>query len=459
MSRLYNTEHLPNVGSLALATSCWGDAMLNEALFHDFSVQAPSLASISENTPIGNAHELTSLFTVAVAALLATTKDNFHIPNFGSDEDDKGNHIDASICKPEDNRKSAAKTDDDDVNVDNDDYDAIFDSGEEKEDNNPGDDDYVEDENNDEDDEEEEEVEVVGTTMSINPVDELLSPDLAAFFANNENFEDNDDAMVNDDDDNSGLDNIFCRGGPKKTDLQNVTIAAAALAMEQYQKECKAFTDCKRRRCLKESEDYYDVYIKYTGCVLNKLQLMTEVAADHVLVGQNFPTKKIVSLQFAEEAIQVSKHVVFGSSDATKLTAKGNKFECTANKRDGLGWVVTEFFVNVCGKGISEQDHAGRNVKPALPLRATWLIDLLLEQIWSTPNISNNTMRKFCLGYMTEYAITDNLLQKVWSDGKAVIFGSPSLNVQYCHVLKQEMEERGNPVEFFLLTIPKLLWP
>jgi hypothetical protein len=74
---------------------------------------------------------------------------------------------------------------------------------------------------------------------------------------------------------------------------------------------------------------------------------MTKVAADRVLVGQNFPTKKIVSLQYAKEAIQVSKHVLFGSSDATKLTAKGIKFECTANKRDGLGWVVTKVFVNV----------------------------------------------------------------------------------------------------------------
>jgi hypothetical protein len=174
---------------------------------------------------------------------------------------------------------------------------------------------------------------------------------------------------------------------------------------------------------------------------------MTKVAVDCVVVGQNFPTKKIVSLQFAEEAIRVSKHVVFASSDTTKLTAKSINFECTANKRDGLGWVSTKVFVNVHGKGISEKDNAGWNVKPALPLRATWLIDLPLEQIRSTPNTSNNTMRKFLLGYTAEYAITDNLLQKFCSDGKTARFGNPSLNVQYCHVLKQKMEERGNPVE------------
>ncbi len=137
--------------------------MSNEASFHDISVQAPSLSSISENAPpVGNAHESTSLFTVAASS--STTEDNFNIFNFGSDDKDKGNDIDASICKPEDDRKPAAKTDDDDVDVDNDDYDAIFDSREENEDDNHDDNDYVEDESNDEDDEEEEEVEVIGST-------------------------------------------------------------------------------------------------------------------------------------------------------------------------------------------------------------------------------------------------------------------------------------------------------
>jgi hypothetical protein len=63
---LYGTEQLPNVGILAPATSSQGDAKSNEALFHNISVQAPSLSYISENAPpVGNAHESTSLFTVA----------------------------------------------------------------------------------------------------------------------------------------------------------------------------------------------------------------------------------------------------------------------------------------------------------------------------------------------------------------------------------------------------------
>jgi hypothetical protein len=103
-SHLYGTEQSPNVGILALATSSQGDETSNEALFHDISVQEPSLSFISENAPpVGNAHELTSLFTVA--ASLSTTKDNFNISKFGSDDKDEGDDIDASICEPEDDRK------------------------------------------------------------------------------------------------------------------------------------------------------------------------------------------------------------------------------------------------------------------------------------------------------------------------------------------------------------------
>ncbi len=74
------------------------------------------------------------------------------------------------------------------------------------------------------------------------------------------------------------------------------------------------------------------------------------------------------------------------------------------------------------------------------------MIDLLVEHIRSTPNLFNETMRKFVQGYATDYAITDKLLQKTRSEGKEAIFENPFLNVQYCCVLKAEMEREGNRV-------------
>ena len=61
---------------------------------------------------------------------------------------------------------------------------------------------------------------------------------------------------------------------------------------------------------------------------------MTEVAERHIQVGENFPTKRIMSLRFSEEAIQVSKCIVFNNSDTGRMSAVGDKFECVATKKD-----------------------------------------------------------------------------------------------------------------------------
>jgi hypothetical protein len=291
-SRLYGTEQSPSVSILASTTYRDLDTTSNEAPFHDISVAAQRLSSISENAPFANNHESTTLVATT------TTEENFNNPNFpnlGSDDDDNAHPVDAAVCKPVDDRKPTAKTYDDDVNVEDNEHDAVFDSREEKEDDDPDDDDYI-DQNYEDDNDDEEEDKVVHTATSVRAIDKLLLPDLAAFFANNENFEDNNDAMVNGDNDSSGLDNTFVHGRRKKPDVKNMTTAAAAFAMEHYQKERKAFADCERRHCLKELEDNYNLSIEYTGCVSIKLRLMTEVAADRVVAGQNFPTKKIVSL-------------------------------------------------------------------------------------------------------------------------------------------------------------------
>jgi hypothetical protein len=266
-SRLYGTEQLPSVSILELTTYRDVDTTSNEASFHNISVAAQRLSSISENAPFANDHESTTLVATT------TTKENFNNPNFpsfGSDDDDNANPVDVAVCEPVDDRKPAANIYDDDVNVEDNEYDAVFDSGEEKEDDDPNNDDYI-DNNYEDDDDDEEEDDVIRTATSARAIDELILLNLAAFFANNENFEDDNDAMVNGDDDSSGLDNTFVCGGPKKPDVKNMTAATAAFAMEHYQKEHKAFTDREHCYRLKELEDNYDLSIGYTGCVSNKL--------------------------------------------------------------------------------------------------------------------------------------------------------------------------------------------
>ncbi len=197
MSHLYGTEQLPSVSILA-STKYWDvDTTSNEALFHNISVAARRLSSISENAPFDNNHESTTLVATT------TTKENFGNPNFPnlrSDDNDKADHVDNAVGKQVDDRKPAANTYDDDINVEDNEYDAVFDSGKEKKDDDPDNDDYI-NLNYEDDNDDEEEDKVVRTATSVRAIDKLLSPDLAAFFANNENFEDNNDAMVNGDDD------------------------------------------------------------------------------------------------------------------------------------------------------------------------------------------------------------------------------------------------------------------
>jgi len=75
-----------------------------------------------------------------------------------------------------------------------------------------------------------------------------------------------------------------------------MTAADGFQAMADYQKERKAYTDRVCRQGHKQSEDYYDHSIAYSGCVSDRLRLMTEVAEKYIKVGENFPTKKIMSL-------------------------------------------------------------------------------------------------------------------------------------------------------------------
>ena len=84
---------------------------------------------------------------------------------------------------------------------------------------------------------------------------------------------------------------------------------------------------------------------------------MTEVAAAQIKVGEKFPTKKIMSLRFTEQAIQVSKYIVFCNSDTGRLSAVGDKFECVSTKKDGCGQVVNSIHINLCGKGIKASNR------------------------------------------------------------------------------------------------------
>ncbi len=81
---------------------------------------------------------------------------------------------------------------------------------------------------------------------------------------------------------------------------------------------------------MKETEGLVDADVIYHGNQSTKLRMMKDVSAMHTKLGDNFSSNHIASLRFAEEAIQVSKNVVFEKSDANRLSVVGIGFLCTA---------------------------------------------------------------------------------------------------------------------------------
>ena len=139
---------------------------------------------------------------------------------------------------------------------------------------------------------------------------------------------------------------------------------------------------------------------------------MKDAVVNCMKLGDSFSSSKhIVSLCFAEVAIQVSKNVVFQKRDTNRLLIVGIGFLCTACRLEAKGWLVTELFVNVQGKVLSSACKKSNIVSSSL-LQVKRIIDLLFENICETPNLSNVMMRKLIKGYAPDYAITTIVLQK-----------------------------------------------
>ena len=173
---------------------------------------------------------------------------------------------------------------------------------------------------------------------------------------------------------------------------------------------------------------------------------MVDVAADRLQLGQIFPNKKTVSLHFAEAVIQVS--IFFWIKWLYHHHCKRQKLSMQC-RQDYQSWLGSEGMICKCScERIYCQQKKKKLQKECSPVRVKWMIDLLVEHIRFTPNLSNQTMCKFIQGYATDCAITDNLLQKTHSEGKDAVFGNPTLTVRYCCVLKTEMEKEGHRVHF-----------
>ena len=164
---------------------------------------------------------------------------------------------------------------------------------------------------------------VIGTLTSSVPKPFL------SFFGDDDNYDDVEEEPLPFDD-NLAVRHTLVSGGPVEPNYAGMTVAAANMAQEQYVKERKHYTDRQRHLRMKQTEGVIDSDIVYHGDQSKKLRMMKDVTAKRTNLDDNFISKHIVSLRFAEEAIQVLKNVVCEKSDANMLSVIGVGFLCTA---------------------------------------------------------------------------------------------------------------------------------
>ena len=128
------------------------------------------------------------------------------------------------------------------------------------------------------------------------------------------------------------------------------------IALQEYRRQCKKFTDRLRRRQLRQSKENVNPDILYTGVTDPHFRTMAEVSGARLREGDTFPNKVLMSMRIVEEAIQVNAMKVSAiRSDHTQYQVSGVNFLITATHNLNEGWRVNKILLNVIGAGLSEQ--------------------------------------------------------------------------------------------------------
>ena len=95
---------------------------------------------------------------------------------------------------------------------------------------------------------------------------------------------------------------LLMDGGPARPDTTDMSAVAAAMAINNWRVERKAFRDNKQRLLRKSSGSTASSDIVFTGVLNDRLRTMKEVEDSPLAVGHTFPSKEILLIRTAEEA-------------------------------------------------------------------------------------------------------------------------------------------------------------
>ena len=164
-----------------------------------------------------------------------------------------------------------------------------------------------------------------------------------------------------------------------------------AAVLHQYCIECKKYTNKLRSERLRKAATEFDAAIKYSGDQSPLLRMLEVVRNNPTHVGHSFPTCKLVQLRMVEEALQVSKHVVFQSSNSKVTEAMGIHLHCRVVLSESKGWVSTKLCSNLRGQGLSSFESKKQTQSTPF-LWTEWLVNILAPVFAEKLNTSNDTM-------------------------------------------------------------------
>jgi hypothetical protein len=160
-----------------------------------------------------------------------------------------------------------------------------------------------------------------------------------------------------------------------------------------------------------------------------------------------FQLKDMLQIRIAEEANLHLIKVKTIRSNSTNLIVAGRNFYVSATYSVQYGWQVTKA---CCRFGddfsIIPQKHMvmeDKGLQP--PFKSKWVGHVLQNTVEDTPGLTYQMMRKILKPYMSEYVLTNNVLQEACDTAKGDLFGDPDKNVKYAYALLMQLSKWVTP--------------
>jgi hypothetical protein len=196
-----------------------------------------------------------------------------------------------------------------------------------KHNNDDDDDDYEEDDNEDDEDDDDDDASF-NTAADDDIYDDEKASDVDDY-ANLSGLDDSEDELRTSFQKNKIIAKNRVIGGPTPPDYSGMSEQEAELAMKEYNKVRKAYTDKLRNDRVKANKSTVTNNVYCSGVTIPRLRSIVEVETNRLLVGRSFPDKNMLQLQVAEEANRCRIKIWTERSDHFNYIVFGERF-CVA---------------------------------------------------------------------------------------------------------------------------------